>query len=103
MACLTSFKTCEALQQMAKMNPEFWAELSADHANDMQLPDTVETLPEDVEHNTELDDQDANDSDLLLETLITALTKDIPETISSHKSGKLTSLTDAENMVWSQK
>ncbi|KDR65392.1 hypothetical protein GALMADRAFT_260250, partial [Galerina marginata CBS 339.88] len=35
MACLTSFKAREALRQMAKTNPEFWAELSVDHADDM--------------------------------------------------------------------
>jgi hypothetical protein len=60
---------------MVKTNPEFWAELSVDHANDMQLPDTAETLPEDVEHDTELEDQDTDDSDLSLDTLITALTR----------------------------
>jgi len=33
----------------------------------------AEKSPEDVEHDTELEDQDADDSDLSLETLITVL------------------------------
>jgi len=98
MTCLTSFKAREALRQMAKTNPEFWAELSGGGADDVQLPDAAETLPEDVEHDTELEDQDSDDSDLSLETLITALTKDVPDTVGSRKSGKLASLTDAENV-----
>jgi hypothetical protein len=98
MTCLTSFKAREALRQMAKTNPEFWAELSVGGADNVQLPDATETLPEDVEHDTELEDQDSDDSDLSLETLITALTKDVPDTVGSRKSGKLASLTDAENV-----
>jgi hypothetical protein len=34
---------------------------------------TTEKSPENVEHNMELEDQDADDSDLSLETLITVL------------------------------
>ena len=98
MSCLTSFKAREALRQMTKTNPKFWAELSMGGADDVQLPNATETLPEDVEHDTELEDQDADDSDLSLKILITALTKDIPDTVGSRKSGKLASLTDAENV-----
>ena len=63
---------------MVKMNPKFQAELSGGGADDVQLPNATETLPEDAEHDTELEDQDSDDSDLSLETLITALTKDVP-------------------------
>ena len=100
MTCLTSFKTREALRNMAKTDPDFWAELTKDPSNsddEFQLPDIAETLPEDIEHDTKLEDQDADDSDLSMQTLITALTKDIPETVGSRKTGALTSLTDAEN------
>ena len=46
----------------------------------------------------ELEDQDSDDSDLSLETLVAALTKDVPDTVGSRKSGKLASLTDAKNV-----
>jgi tRNA(Ile)-lysidine synthase TilS/MesJ len=47
------------------------------------LPDVAETLQEDLEFNTELEDKDADDSDVSMQTLITALTReDIPETVS---------------------
>lgn len=83
---------------MAKTNPNFWAELTIGEADDVQLPDVIETLPKDVQPNTELKDQDADDSDLPLQTLITALMKNIPETVCTQKSGKLELATDAENV-----
>ncbi|KDR65330.1 hypothetical protein GALMADRAFT_284170 [Galerina marginata CBS 339.88] len=34
-ACVISFEGREALRQMAKANPKFWAELGVDHPDDM--------------------------------------------------------------------
>ncbi len=83
------------------MDPDFWAELTKDPSdsdNDFQLPDIAETLPEDIKYDTQHEDQDADDSDLSMQTLITALTKDIPKTIGSRNTGALTFLTDTENL-----
>ena len=63
--------------------------------HDKNLPGTEETLPEDVEP---VEDADADDSDLSMPMLITALTRDIPETVGSRKTGTLMSLSDAENI-----
>jgi hypothetical protein len=79
------------------MDPEFWEELTRCQPNE-PLPDVAETLQEDLEFNTKLEDKDADDSDVSMQTLITALTReDIPETVGFRKGGTLTSLTSAEN------
>jgi len=77
---------------MKTTDPEFWAELTMDQS-DESLPGMEETLPEDVEPSTELEDADADDSDLSMPTLIAALTRDIPETVGSRKTGTLTTPT----------
>ena len=80
------------------MDPEFWEELTRSQ-HDEQLPDVAETLQEDLEFDTELEDKDADDSDVSMQTLITALTReDIPETVGFRKGGTLTSLTNTENV-----
>lgn len=62
------------------------------------MSDVAETLQEDLEFSTELEDKDTDDSDVSMQTLITALTsEDVPETVGFRKSGTLTSLADAEN------
>ena len=82
---------------MRTTDPEFWEELTRGQP-DEQLPDVAETLQEDLEFDTELEDKDADDSDVSMRTLITALTsEDVPETVGFRKSGTLTSLADAEN------
>jgi hypothetical protein len=92
-----SFKVREALRNMKTMDPEFWEELTRSQP-DERLPDVAETLQEDLGFNTELEDKDADDSDVSMQTLITALTReDIPETVGFRKGGTLMSLTDAEN------
>lgn len=76
-----SFKAQEALQNMRTTDPEFWEELTRSQHNE-QLPDVAETLQEDLEFNTKLEDKDADDSDVSMQMLITALTReDIPETV----------------------
>jgi hypothetical protein len=93
-----SFKAREALRNMRTTDPEFWEELTRSQ-HDKQLPDVAETLQEDLEFDTKLEDKDADDSDVSMQTLITALTReDIPETVGFRKGGTLTSLTDAENV-----
>ncbi|KAF8233020.1 hypothetical protein L208DRAFT_1558729 [Tricholoma matsutake] len=75
------FKAQEALQNMRTTDPEFWEELTRSQHNE-QLPDVAETLQEDLEFNTKLEDKDADDSDVSMQMLITALTReDIPETV----------------------
>lgn len=82
---------------MRTTNSEFWEELTRGQPNE-QLPDIAETLQEDLEFDTELEDKDADDSDVSMQTLITTLTgEDIPQTVGFRKSGTLTSLADAEN------
>jgi hypothetical protein len=79
-------------------DPEFGKNLPGGK-HDEQLPNVAETLQEDLEFDTELEDKDADDSDVSMQTLITALTReDIPETVGFRKSGTLTSITDAENV-----
>ncbi len=95
--CLTSFKAREALRNLKTTDPAFWAELTVNQP-DENLPGMEETLPEDVEPDTGLEDADADDSDLSMPTLISALTRDIPETVGSRKTGTLMSLSDAENV-----
>jgi hypothetical protein len=80
------------------MDPEFWEELTRSQPN-KQLPDIAEMLQEDLEFGTELEDKDADDSDVSMQTLITMLTReDIPETVGFQKGGTLTSLANAENV-----
>lgn len=95
--CLTSFKAREALRNLKTTDPAFWAELTMSRP-DENLPGTEEILPEDVEPDAGLEDADADDSDLSMLTLIAALTRDIPETVGSRKTGTLMSLSDAENV-----
>ena len=65
---------------------------------DENLPSAEEMLPEDVEPDAELEDADADDSDLSMPMLIAVMTRDIPETVGSRKTGTLVSLSDAENV-----
>jgi len=83
---------------MKNTNPEFWEELTKGQNDDQHLPAPTETLPEDVEPDTHLEDEDTDDSDLSVETLVMAMTKDhIPPIMGTRKTGTLTSLSDAEN------
>lgn len=84
---------------MKTTNPEFLEELVKGENDNEQLPNITKTLPEDVEHDTNHEDEDADDSDLSVGTLVTALTGEhIPAIVGSQKTGTLTSLADAENV-----
>ena len=66
---------------MRTMDPEFWKELTRGQP-DEHLPSIAETLQEDLKFDTELEDKDTDDSDVSMQTLITALTReDRPETV----------------------
>jgi hypothetical protein len=96
--CLMSFKVHDTLQNMKNTNPEFWEELTKGQNNNQHLPTPTETLPEDVEPDIHLKDEDMDDSDLSVETLVMAMMKDhIPPIVGTQKTGTLTSLANAEN------
>jgi hypothetical protein len=61
---------------MRTTDPEFWEELTRGRSNE-QLPDVAETLQEDLEFDTELEDKDTDDSDVSMQTLITAMTGEV--------------------------
>jgi hypothetical protein len=92
---------------MRTMDPEFWKELTGtqNHSADQDLPGLNKQLPEDIEpdsdkSNTSLEDDDADDSDLPISTLINLMTaKDtnLPATVGTRRNGTLTSLADSEN------
>ena len=64
-----------------------------------QLPKSDETLAEDIEPDASLEDNDADDSDLSIQTLINVMVKnDLPAGVATRKSGALTSIVEAENL-----
>ena len=90
-------KACEALQNMKHDQPLFLAELTRSDPQD--LPNSAETLPEDCEPDTNLEDEDVDDSNLPLQMLIDAMTgSDLPNDVSLQQDGTLISLADAENI-----
>jgi hypothetical protein len=83
---------------MRTTDPEFWAELTGNDSGRQDLPAADVILPEDVKPNTCLEDDEADDSDLSMNTLINSMTTmDIPAMVGTRKNGTLTSLADAEN------
>lgn len=98
--CLTSFEARDALRNLKTTDAEFWKILTGDDQSDtIELPNSDEMLPEDTEPNTNLEDIDADDSDLPMSTLITSMiTNDIPEGVGLRKGGALASIVDAENV-----
>ena len=103
---LTSFEAHDKLQSMRTTDQEFWKELTQNHSNAQDLPGLDEQLAEDIEPesdkcNTTLEDDDADDSDLPISTLInmmTATDMNLPATVGTQRNGTLTSLADAENV-----
>jgi hypothetical protein len=82
-------------------NAEFWGELTGhagQEANKNRLPKSNEILSEDIEPDVSLEDNDADDSDLSIRTLINVMVKnDLPVGVGTRKSGALTSIVEAEN------
>ena len=106
--CLTSFEARDRLRNMRTTDPDFWKELTQNHPNDQDLPpaELNKPLAEDIESesdksNTTIEDDDTDDSDLSVSTLINLMTaKDanLPATVGTRRNGTLTSLADAENV-----
>jgi hypothetical protein len=104
--CLTGFEVRDRLRNMRTTDPEFWKELTQNRSDDQLLPGINNELAEDMEaesdkSNTTFEDDDADDSDLPISTLINLMTaKDtnLPATVGTRRNGTLTSLADAENV-----
>jgi hypothetical protein len=106
--CLTSFEARDRLRDMRTTDPEFWKELTQNpsHSDAQELPGLNEQLAEDIEpesdkSNTTLEDDDADDSDLPISTLINLMIEgdtNLPATVGTRRDGTLTSLADAENV-----
>jgi len=91
---------------MRTTDPEFWNELTQNPSNTQDLPGPDEQLAEDIEPETDksdtaLEDEDADDSDTPISTLINmmiATDMNLPMTLGTQHNGTLTSLADAENL-----
>ena len=92
--CLSGFKIRGALRQIKSSNPELWKKLTT---SSTKLPDTSETLPEDEEPDSRLEDIDGDDTVLPMATLVKALTKDRIPTKFALRNNVLSPLVDAEN------
>jgi hypothetical protein len=98
---LISYATRDALRNLKTTNAEFWVELTGGQELDdnQLLPKSDETIPEDVKPDASLEDNDADDSDLSIQTLINVMIKnDLPAGVGTRKSGALTSIVEAENV-----
>jgi hypothetical protein len=79
-------------------NTEFWRELTGLESNESQLPKSNKIISEDIEPDASFEDNDADDSDLSIQTLINVMVKnDLPAGVGMRKSGALTSIVEAEN------
>jgi hypothetical protein len=97
-ACLKGYAAREALRNLRTTNVEFWEELTRLESNENRLPKSDEILYEDIEPDASLEDNDADDSDLSIKTLINVMVKnDLPAGVGTRKSGALTSIVEAEN------
>ncbi|KAF8240298.1 hypothetical protein L208DRAFT_1233942, partial [Tricholoma matsutake] len=86
--CLTSFEAWEALRGIKQKDPAFWKELTMN--NSLDLPSERASLPEDSLPTTKDEDEDLDDSDVPIQTLIAMVVGDeIPAGIATHSSGLL--------------
>ena len=78
--CLKSYAAREALHSLRTTNAEFWGELTAgQELNEDQLPKSDKTFSKDIKPDASLEDNDADDSDLSIQTLINVMVKnDLP-------------------------
>ena len=85
------------MRNLRTTNAEFWGELTGLESNENGLPKSDEILSEDIEPDASLEDNDADDSDLSIRTLIDVMVKnDLPAGVGTQKSGALTSIMEAE-------
>jgi hypothetical protein len=88
---------------MRTTDPDFWK--VTQHSSDTtDLPGSNEQLPEDMEPesdkaDTTLEDEDADDSDLPISTLINVMITDgnLPSKVGARRNGTLTSIAESEN------
>lgn len=82
---------------MKTTDPTFWEELT--NSKTLDLPNSNESQPEDVDHETSLEDVLADDSDLAMPTLIGVMTgSELPDNIGIRDGAGLVSIADAENV-----
>ena len=82
---------------MKLMDSKFWEELTMGQSQN--LPNTSEILLEDNEPDTHLEDVVADDSELPILILISAMTNDeLPENVGVGDGGGLVSLAEAEDI-----
>jgi hypothetical protein len=82
---------------MKTNNPIFWAELTKDKV--LNLPNSNENQPEDIEPETSVEDVLADDSDLAMATLIGVMTGgELPGNVGIRDGGGLVSIAEAENV-----
>jgi hypothetical protein len=94
---LKGYAAREALRNLRTTNADFWGELTRLESPDNQLPKSNEILSEDIEPDASLEDNDADGSELSIQTLINAMVKNnLPAGVGTRKSGVLTSIVDAE-------
>ncbi|KAF8238062.1 hypothetical protein L208DRAFT_1244223, partial [Tricholoma matsutake] len=89
--CLTSFEAWEALQGMKQKDPAFWQELTMEDSPD--LPSEKADLPEDSLPTTEEEDEDLDDSDVPIQTLVAMVVGDeMPAGVATCSSSSLMSI-----------
>jgi hypothetical protein len=95
---LTSYAARGALRTLRTTNAEFWGELTRLESNEKHLPKSNEILSEDIEPDTSLEDNDADNSDLSIQTLINVMVKnELPAGVGTRNTGALISIVEAEN------
>jgi hypothetical protein len=83
---------------MKTNDPTFWAELTKSETL-VDLPNSNECQPENVDHETSLEDVLADDSDLAMPTLIGVMTgSELPDNVGTRDGAGLVSIADAENV-----
>ena len=76
------------MRNLRTTNAEFWGELTGMKSGEDQIPKSNDTLSEDIEPDASLEDNDADDSDLSIQTLIDVMVKNnLPAGVATRKSG----------------
>ena len=82
---------------MKTNDPDFWAELTKGETLD--LPNSNKIQPEDIDPETSLEDEVADDSDLPIPTLIGVMTGgELPNNVGIWDGGGLISIAEAEDV-----
>jgi len=85
----------DALQDMKKENPTFWAELTQKRGEELSPPEDVAQ----EEDELDVEEQDFDDSNIPVELVIESMVKgSVPEGIERQSDSRLASSMDAEKM-----